>query len=122
MAITFGSTRSTPRTWREAEGDRDDPRPGWLSAAEAGDPIHRRDCATVAPRTGAKAACTAPDGSGRPVVGRSVVARASRPWPYRRTLYTVGERKAGCTRASWVGVAVPGRCGPTRLNWTAFGR
>src|SRR5271166_7213613 len=26
---------------------------------------------------GAKAACTAPDGSGRPVVGRSVVARAS---------------------------------------------
>src|SRR5271166_7073616 len=77
MAITFGSTRSTPRTWREAEGDRDDPRPGWLSAAEAGDPIHRRDCATVAPRTGAKAACTAPDGSGRPVVGRSVVARAS---------------------------------------------
>src|SRR3954469_9543269 len=75
MGVTFGSTRGAARTRRDAEGDRDDPRPGWLSAAEAGDPVHRRDGATVAPRTGAEAARAAPDGCGRPVVGRGVVAR-----------------------------------------------
>ncbi len=61
---------------RDAEGDRDDPRPGRLPAAEASAPVHGRDGATVAPRAGAEAARAASDGGGRPVVGRGVVARS----------------------------------------------
>src|SRR6476469_161364 len=75
MEAAFGSTRGAAWSRGDAGRHRDDPRPGRLSAAEARDPIHGRDCTTAAPRDGAEAARAAPDGRGHPVVGRSVVAR-----------------------------------------------
>ena len=60
MEDAFMSTRGPARPGRDAQRDRDDPRPGGLSAAQEGDPVHGRDRTTVAPRAGAEAARAAP--------------------------------------------------------------
>src|SRR3954453_2170016 len=75
MEIDLVPACGPARPGRDARRDRHDPRPGRLSAAEEGDPVHGRDRTTVAPRTGAEAARAAPGGGGRPGVGRGVVAR-----------------------------------------------